>query len=427
MNSIQQINRQIKTKISNQFSRNLGWLGLAEVVYRILGLGLVVIIARFLTPYDFGLAAILIAVREFAITFTNVGIDAKIIQAKENELETLCNSGYWLNWTIFGTLFILQFLVAFLISWFYQNNDIILPIIVSGVAYLFRPIGAIQKSLIQRENRFKITGITDTIQYSLASIFAAILAILGMGVWAFALPVVFAAILEVFIYYIVHPWRPTTGFTTQRWQEIFNFGKNILGVALLKTLRNNLDYLLVGHLIGITGLGLYYFGFHAGLGISLIIINAINSVILPRLYAAIPEWSKFKKRYLSSLKTIGFIIIPFVLLQSILAPLYVPIIFGEQWREAIPILILICLSAISRPFANTASQLLIVIGQPHIDLRWNILFTFIFIVALIIGINWQIIGVAASVLLVHLICLPLFTLWATRFVFLRLGGVGSRE
>ncbi|MGF1673866.1 MAG: lipopolysaccharide biosynthesis protein, partial [Rivularia sp. (in: cyanobacteria)] len=142
-----------------------------------------------------------------------------------------------------------------------------------------------------------------------------------------------------------------------------------------------------------------------------------------------------------SLRTITLIIVPFVLFQASLAPIYVPVVFGKQWIPAIPILILICLSAIPRPFADAASQLLVAVGKPHLDLRWNVIFTSLFalflfmgvnipIIAntfldfdtvnnltLILGKNWKVIGIALSVLLVHGIFLPFFTIWATRYVF----------
>jgi teichuronic acid exporter len=410
----------IRKKLASPFIRNLSWLGMSEIFYRFLRLFLIVIIARVLTPYDYGLGAIVMTVREFTLTFTNVGIGAKIIQAEEKEVEGLCNSAYWLNWTVFSSLFIIQCIAAFPISWFYHNQDLILPIIVSGIAYLIWPIGGIQKTLLQRENKFKVIALTDSAQNSLASIFSAILALAGMGVWSFVIPSLLVAPLEVIIYSHKYNWRPRKGFTTQYWQEIFDFGKNFLGVTLLKTLRNNLDYLIVGRFLGIEELGKYFFGFNAGLGISLSVINAINSAILPHLCTAKGKWTEFSNRYFHSLKTISFVIIPLVILQASLAPFYVPMIFGDKWISAVPILILICLSAIPRPFADAASQLLVAIGKPQLDLHWNILFTELFTIALLIGVKWQSVGVATSVLVVHMICLPLFAIWATGFVFPRL-------
>ena len=404
-------------KFSSQFIRNLGWMGGSEILNRGFRLVTTVVLARFLTPYDYGLAAIIITTAEFIEVFSRNGVSAKLIQADEEELEILCNSAYWLNWVVYISLFFIQCILAFPVSWFYQAPQLVLPICITAILYLTIPIAVIQATLIQRENRLKVTAFNNFIQITGGNIITAILAASGLGLWAIVLTRLLMSPFWVLVNYTNHPWRPTQKFTTQHWGNIFEFGRNVLGSELLKTAVNNLDYLIVGRILGIQVLGLYYFAFNAGLGVSLSIINAINVALLPHLCAVRSDWSQFKKQYLSSIKTIAFIIIPIVVLQSSLAPIYVPIVFGKQWVSALPVLILICLSAIPRPFADAASQLLIAVGKPNLMLRWNLIFTAIVITGILIGVQWQIVGVATSVLLVHVIFLPLFTFWASRYVF----------
>lgn len=415
----------LKKNLSSQFIRNLGWLGMAEVIPRVFRLGVTVLLARFLTPYDYGLTAILAMVGEFARVFLQVGVSTKIIQAEQKELKNLCNSAYWLNWIIYVGLFIVQCVAAFPLSLFYHEPRLIILVSVSAIPYLLWPIAAIQCALLTRENKLKICATNNVIKNSTSYILSVILAALGMGVWAIVLPWIFVAPIETLIYYLNHPWRPTTSFTTKHWGEIFSFGKNVFGVQLLKTLRNNLDYLIVGKFLGIQELGLYFFGFNAGLGISLSVISALNTALFPHLCAVRTNLFELKRRYFSSLITIGVIIFPLVLLQSSLAPLYVPIVFGQKWVVAVPVLILICLSAIPRPFADAAAQLLLAFGKPDLDLHWNIIFTIIFTAALLVGVQWQALGVATSVLLIHVVSLPLFTFWATRYVFHKFHPTGS--
>ena len=408
---------KLNKKLSNQFIQNLSWLGMAEIISRISRLALTVILARYLTPYDYGLAAIVGAVGEFTRVFTEVGVSAKIIQTEPENLDKMCNSGYWLNWVVMVGLFIVQCIVAFPISWFYHDRQLILPICVSAIPALALPVGIIQYTLIVRENKLKVCAIANVLKNLSVYLLSAIFAVVGMGVWAIVLPWVCVTPVEMVIYSKIHPWQPNKQFTTKYWQEILSFGKNILGVQLLKTLRNNLDYLLVGRFLGISALGIYFFGFNAGLGISLSIINAINTATLPHLCNFRANLSDLRKSYFSVLKVISYVVIPLVFLQSSLAHIYVPIVFGKKWIVAIPVLVLICLSAIPRPFADAASQLLVAIGKPNLDLRWNILFTAMFATAILIGLQWQVIGVATAVLLVHIIFLPLFTLWTSRYVF----------
>lgn len=407
----------IRQKIfSNSLIRNLGWLGIAQGAIRVSRLAATVILPRFLTPNDYGLAALVLTTFEFTQTLTRIGINAKVVQADDAELEEISNSAYWLNWAVYAGLFLLQCLVAFPIAWIYQDNRLILPICVIGATLLISPIGRIQSSRLQRENRFKVIATAQTLRYGTCNILTAIFAVLGFGMWAIVLPILLSAPLEFIVYLMKYPWRPSA-FTTKRWGMIFKFGINILGSTLLKTLRDNLDYLIVGRFLGITELGKYYFAFNAGLGVSLTIINSITTALYPLLCKARTNMEQLKQEYLKNLKTIAFIIVPFVFLQSSLAPFYVPIVFGPEWVPVIPVLILICLSAIPRPFDIAAFSLLAAIDKPRIYLTWTFIFTAIFSLSLLVGVNWNITGVAIAVLASHAICIPFFVGWSTRFVF----------
>jgi teichuronic acid exporter len=406
-------------KVDNPFNRNLRWLGLSGAVIRVTRLLTTVVLARFLTSHDYGLVAIVLTVNDIVRVFTRNGIGTRLIQAPAENIERLAQSAYWLNWSISSALFVIQCLAAFPLAWFYRDEQLILPICAMAVSLLLLPHGLVQAALIQRENRLKAIAMVEMIQFSTDNILSLIFAIAGWGMWAIILPKLLVAPIWVYIILKNHPWRPKLRFTTVGWGDLLRFGRNVLGVELLNNLRGNLDYLIVGRFLSIEALGIYYFAFNAGLGISLGIITSIKSALLPHLCDVRDNLTQFKQRYFSSLKTISFIILPLVILQSSLAPFYVPIVFGEKWIPAIPVLILICLSAIPRPFADSASQLLVAVDKPQIDLLWNVIFTVLFTISLLIGVQWQSIGVATTVLIIHVVCLPLFAIWATQYVFKR--------
>lgn len=416
MTVFQQLNHFIQ-KFDSPFLRNLRWLGLSGGVIRITRLLTTIVLARFLTSHDYGLAAIVLTVNDLIRVFTRNGIGARLIQVEEEKLESMAQAAYWLNWTIAISLFMIQCLAAFPLAWFYHDSRLILPICAIAIGLLFIPQGLVQAALIQRENRFKVVAIVEMLQFSTDNLLCLIFAIAGLGMWAIILPKILVPPIWVYVMLKNHSWRPKKCFSTKYWGELISFARNLLGVELLNTLRGNLDYMIVGAFLSVEALGIYYFAFNAGLGVSMGVITSIKSALLPHLCNARSDLIQFKKRYFSSLKTIAITILPLVALQSSLAPFYVPLVFGEKWIPAIPVLILICLSAIPRPFADSASQLLLAVDKPQIDLVWNVIFTVLFTVGLLIGVYWQSVGVAASVLLIHLVSLPLFTIWTTKYVF----------
>lgn len=411
--------QKFKKILSNRYIRNVGWLGAAELFNRVFRLATTVTLARVFSTEDYGLMAFVYTTFDIAsvLTFKH-GISAKIIQAEEDQVHTIANTSYWLNWFLCISICLIQCAAAFPIAYFYNNNKLILPLCVSALVYLFFPLFQVNGAIIERENRLKVTAMCNAGQSFVSNILIVVLALLGLGIWS----IVFAMLLStpVWIYFSwkYSSWRPPSKFSLEGWQEITKFGKNLLGVELLNKLRLNLDYLIVGKYLGVAALGNYFFAFNAGSGITTQITYALNSALFPHLCEVRADNQKLKKQYFDSLKSNAVILIPIVLLQSCLAPFYVPIIFGEKWIPAIPILIMVCLSVIPRSFAWTTTVLLNSVNQTHISLYLDLIFTTIFMAAILLAVNWGIYWVAAAVLLSHLLILPGVGIWSIRRVFL---------
>lgn len=411
------INR-LKQILSGQFIRNVGWLGAAELVNRIFRLGTTVTIARMFDSQEYGLMAIVYTVFDFGTVFTlRGGVGAKVVQADEQDLPVICDTSYWLNWILCVTIFIVQCIAAFPIAQFYRDRQIVLLLCVAATTYLMFPLFLVHDALIQRENKLKVTALCNATQSISSNIIIVSLSLLGMGVWSIVWAMVLTTPVWIIITWSNHSWRPPKSFTLQGWRKIASFGRNLLGVDLLDKLRMNLDYLIIGRFLGIEALGLYYFAFNAGYGITMNVVNTFMSALFPYICAARLDYQQFKHRYFSSLKKVILVAVPFILLQSLLAPLYVPIVFGHKWIPAIPILITICLSVIPRIFGWSSSLLLNAVDKSDINLKINVIFTTIFAVTILLTVKEGIFWVAAAVLISHVLLLPVFALWTHRYVF----------
>ncbi|AFY27559.1 lipopolysaccharide biosynthesis protein [Cyanobium gracile] len=405
----------------DRFLRNIGWMGLSEFGIRLSRLLATVILARLLSPKDYGIAALVLMTHEFIRVFTRNGIGEKLVQAPEAELDAMCHTAFTLNWLLGGLLFLIQTLGSFAVAGFYGQPELIRPIILIGLTYLIYPLGSVQTSLILRENRLNVFGLTQLASVMTDNLLIAIFALNGFGMWSIILPKFLVAPIWVIMVYRFHRWRPNWRPSLLHYRQILGFGSRILGVELLNTLRDNIDYLLIGRLIGISQLGTYYFAFNAGLGMSLSAVNAMGLTLYSDLCALSHDRALLRERFQKNLVIIAKVIIPLVAVQASLAPLYVPIVFGQKWvdRGAVPILIIICLSALSRPFANAASMLFRSINLPQVDLWWNLGFTLVLAVAVMVGAQHGIIGVAVAVMATHLLLQPLYALWARRVVLIR--------
>lgn len=409
---------KLKNALADRFLRNVGWLGAAEVVNRIFRLGTTVTLARVFSTEDYGLMAVIYTIFDLATVFIfRGGIGAKIIQTNEERVKVTCDTAYWLNWLVCSLLFIIQCLAAFPIARVYDNNQLILPICVAALMYLVYPLFLINCALIERENRLKIIAFCTATQSIIINILTVILAVIGMGIWAIVFPMLVTLPIWLIFTWKGHPWRAPKNFTLDNWQEIIHFSKNLLGVELLTKLRLNLDYLIVGRFLGVEQLGLYYFAFNAGSGITNNVVNSLMSALFPHLCATRGDRYKLKSYYLKSLKKISLTVIPIVILQSALAPIYVPIIFGERWVKAIPILILICLSVIPLTFKYTSSLLLNTVNKTQISLYFDLIYTILFVIAIFISVQRGILAVAITVLAINLLFSLIFSIYATKYAF----------
>jgi len=408
------LKHRIKTIISsdgpeNAFVRNLSWLGISEVFIRLTRLITAVVLARTMSPQLFGLAALVLTINELIRVFNRNGIGAKIVQCSESDLAAITNTAYRLNFVFCLTLFALQCVVAYPLAIFYDAPELIPMLQVLSLTYLMMPFGMVQASLIQREQRLRTAALIDGGQVGVDNLITTLLALSGFGAWAIVLPKFLTSPIWVFGYRHAYHWRPCGSFfQLQLWRDVLQFGRSYLSIELLKTARLNVDNMIIGRVLGMEALGLYYFARNAGLGFSLTLTNAISSALYPNLCAVKANPNALKLRFISNLKKVALIALPLISLQAGLAFLYVPLVFGEQWSTAVPILTLLCLSALPRPLAESASALTLAVNRIDIDLNWNILFTVIFIISVSLASSISLMAVAATILIIYAVSHPLY-------------------
>lgn len=410
---------KLKQLTSGQFIRNVGWLGGAELANRVFRLGTTVTLARMFTTEDYGLMSIIYTTFEFASVFTlRGGIGAKIIQADEKDVKAIADTSYWLNWILCGSIFAIQCIAAFPIAQFYGKPQLALPLCAAALTYLMLPLFLVNTALIERENRLKITALCNVISSLVINSITIVLALLGAGIWAIVGAMLLGNPVWILITWRNHSWRSPKIFNIEHWREIISFGGSLLGIELLNRIKGNIDYLLVGKFLGVEALGIYYFAFNAGLGISFNVMNSFSSAIFPYLCEARGDLNEIKKRFFSSVKKTATIVVPLIILQVSLAPLYVPLVFGNKWIPAIPVLILICLSALPLPLAFAIQHLLNAVGKTRLNLYWAFSQTVIFTIFVLfaVAVKGGILGVAVSVL-IHQALALIYYAWIIKYVF----------
>lgn len=411
---------RLKSLSSSRYILNIGWLGGAEVVQRIFRLATTVVLARNFSAADYGMVSAIYSIFGFAnIISVRGGIAAKIIQADEDELEDVCHTAYSLNWLFMSSLFILQCVLAYPLALFYNDVKLVLPICALGATYLILPTFMVQSSLLERQNQLKVRAWCTAAQSVLTNVVIVIMAWQGFGVWSVVCAMVAGHLVWTPIVSRFSQWRPAKKPSFAKWKPILSFGGKRLGVDLLSRFRREIDYLIVARFLGLEALGIYFFAYSAGIGISQSIINSFSVAWYPYFCEVRQDRDLLRTRFWKSLKTIGLTILPLVILQSCLSPFYVPIVFGDKWSGAVPILILICLSAVPIALERAVSRLLQATDQIGLDIRWNIVFSSIFALILFYTVRFGVVPLAISVLVTRWLFISLFAVYVTRKMFIK--------
>lgn len=388
--------------------RNMSWLALSELMIRVSRLATAVILARMLNAHEFGVIAIAMTVQEVVQTLTRNGIGAKIVQTDSARLNAVCNIVYRFNWRICIALFFIQCAVAHPIKLFYRDESLYPLVIALAVPYLIYPFSMVQVYRIQRQNRLGLTALANGVQVSIDNICSAVLALCGFGIWSVIIPKLVVAPLWVLFYRRQESWRPNKDVSDYSGNDILAFSLHVLGAEICATARRHIDRLLIGFFMGLDTLGIYYFAVNSGLGLTLSLASAFNTAFYPHLCAQRDNLVALKREFNKGIKVIVGLSIVVFGSQALLAPWYVPLIFGQQWQHAVPLLMVLTLSGVPRPVAEGCAQFLRAINKPRIDFRWNVVFTVLLALSISLGVRYDIYTVAYAVLASHFLFIPLY-------------------
>lgn len=386
--------------------RAFGALGSAEAVNRITRVIATICLARALDPIAFGIAAISLTTAELLRVFTQTGLGAQVVQAKDDELEEVCAAAYRLNWIMHGGIFVIQILLALPLAIFFGSPQIAWLTALLAIPLLIYPMAAVRVFRVQRKNRMGVTGAMTAVQISTDNLLTAVMALTGFGLWSVVIPKLIVAPIWVMCYARLEPWRPVVKAKPEIMRQCLAFGGKVLGSEVTSALSIHADKFIIGALLGLKAVGIYFFAFNAGLGITRAFVAATSLGLLPYLCAASNPREQLA-RFRSGVGMSYAIMAPILIAQIVLAPLYVPIVFGAQWIGQTSLIMLLCATAVTWPLWRATVQFWRAQGRPGQELRWTILYTVLSLTATALGTIWGLMTIGYLLLAVNLLVVPI--------------------
>jgi teichuronic acid exporter len=331
-----------------------------------------IILARLLSPEDFGVIALVLIFIQLANVFIQSGFNSALIQKKDADNLDF-SSVFWGSLIVTIFLYILLFISSPFIANYYER-PILEPVLrVLGLTLFLGVFNSIQEAFIARNMLFKKLFYRSLGAIIPSGILGITLAYLGFAVWALVAQQLSNAFFICAIMWFTVKWRPEFLFSFNRLKSLFSYGWKLLVSALMDVGYNNLRSLVIGKMFTPATLGFYTRGNQFPNLIISNINSSIQSVMLPALSKEQDDLIKVKKMTRRAIVTSSFIILPLMAWLAAIAEPLVLIVLGKKWLPCVPFLQIYCLIYALWPIHTSNLSAIKAVGRSDLFLRLEII------------------------------------------------------
>jgi O-antigen/teichoic acid export membrane protein len=370
-----------------------------------------IILARLLLPEQFGLVGYCLITIQYLDILNSAGINNSLI-ARREKLEEAANAAFVANIVLGLLSFGLTWVIAPWAAVFFKTEELIPILRVMGLSLPLSGLGMVPDTLLQRHLRFRTRMLPEVSKNLIKGLVSIILAWMGMGVWSLVWGQLAGLLIGTVLAWILAGWKPTWRFDREATQEIATYGFHIMLLEMAGAFRNNVDYLLVGRVLGAAALGFYTMSYR----IPELLIRSVNIVVgrvsLPVMSIAQTDREQLRSFYFGYLRSLSMVIFPLAVGLALTAPVFIPLFLSEKWNPAIFPTTLISLALGIAAMGFIPGVLYKAIGRPEILTRLNLIKVPLAVAVLWYSTRWGIAGVAGGQIVISIFSLALDTLTA---------------
>lgn len=380
----------------------LFWSFLSQGGKQVSQIIITIILARLLSPDDFGTLAMVTVFTNFAMIFSEMGVSSALIQ-KQDTHDRHYYSAFWLNILVGVGLTLIFMAASPFIASFYKKPELNPILLVVALNFLFSSFTIIQQTILTKEMDFKSLAIRDIVAVILAGVIGIALAYHGFGVWSLVYQLLGFTLINAILLWFLSPWRPRLQFAVSDIQDIFHFSAHLTGFNILNYFSRNIDQLLIGKFLGTQALGYYSLAYKIMLYPLQNISWVISKVMFPVFSKIQDDLEKVRANYLKMVKAVSLITFPLMAWLFGVAPELVGVFLGEKWRPIVILIRIFCFCGMAQSIHTTCGGLLLSQGKSGLQLRLGLWSSILNTVAISIGLRWGIYGVAACYLIIQIL------------------------
>jgi len=342
-----------------------------------------VILARLLLPSDFGIIGMI----TIFVAVSNVFIDSGFTQALIREKEVTqsdYSTVFFFNLLMSAGLYIILFFVSRLISEFFREPQLVAIIKVLSITFIINAFGLIPKTILIKRLDFKTQTKINVLSSVLSGILSILFAISGFGVWSLVAKSLSMQLFQTVFLSLSTRWIPATMFSFSSFRRLFQFGSRLLVAGLINTIYDNVFFVIIGKLFSANDLGYFTQAKKLSDLSSHSITQSLQRVMYPAFSYIKEDNAKLKEVFRKSIKLTSFVSFLLLALLIVSASDIFTLTVGKNWYPSIPYFQVLCLAGLLYPLHALNLNLLQVKGRSDIYLKLEITKKILFIMILVI-------------------------------------------
>lgn len=358
------------TKSGNVFSSLIWRFGerfCAQIVSFIVSL----VLARILSPNDYGTVSILLIFIDLANVFVVSSFGVALVQKKDAD-DLDFSSVFYFNILFSLVLYWILFLIAPKIEQFYGIETLTLLLRVLSLKIVLSGVNSVQHAYVQKHMMFKKFFFSTLIGTIISAVIGIFMAFMGFGPWALICQYLTNSLIDTIVLWFTVKWRPIRSFSMQRLMPLIQFGWKILMASLLGTFYTNLRSLLIGKIYSADDLAYYNQGQKFPQLLVTNINTAVDSVLLPAMSKEQDNKENLKQFVRKSIRLTSFVMWPMMIGLLVVSKNLVTLLLTSKWLPCLPFMWIACLQFALEPVQTANLQAIKALGRSDIILKLEI-------------------------------------------------------
>lgn len=374
-----------------------------------------VLMARILTPGDYGLVGMLSIFMAVSQALVNSGF-SNALTRKVDRTELDCSTVFYFNIVVGFVLYLAIFFAAPLIAQFYKAPLLEDLTKVIALPLIFNSLCIVQQARLTIKMDFKTQAKISVTSSIVTGLSGLAMAYSGFGVWTLAYSSVIGAVVRCILMWCLAHWKPLWAYSWQSFRELFSYGSKLLASGLIDTIYGNIYPLIIGRLFSAKELGYYSRGYGYAALPSTIVYSMLSRVTFPLLCEIQNDDERLERVYRQLLRLFAFLIFPLMMGFAAVAHPVIVAMITEKWEPCVPYLQIMCFSFMFYPIHAMNLSLLQVKGRSDLFLKLEIIKKIVGVSVILITFPFGVLYMCVGSVCSSILCLVINTYYTGKLI-----------